>query len=303
MASFCGECGFALDKDYNFCPNCGSKIEYVESKTKEEGHNNSEIKSSDIVICSVCGEENSTENNACEYCGAVLKVDAEKKVKKIIIKNDVSKSERLKELTRKPKKIKRSQKGPDNPPKEIKKELNKKFIYVMIGGILAFVLIVLFLSGVFESSVTQVSTQTQQTNSGINLNNLTEIAELEKKVAANPNDLETLLHLAHLQNDSGLYEKAIANYQKYLDKRPADADARIDMGVCYYNLGNYDSAITEMKKALEYSPKHQIGHLNLGIVNLTAGNLQEAKDWFQKTVELNPNSDAGLRAQELLKSH
>ena len=27
MPKYCGECGFALDKEYNFCPNCGSKIE------------------------------------------------------------------------------------------------------------------------------------------------------------------------------------------------------------------------------------------------------------------------------------
>ena len=58
-----------------------------------------------------------------------------------------------------------------------------------------------------------------------------------------------------------------------------------------------------MKQALKYQPNHQIGTLNLGIVNLAAGNLKKSKEWLEKAVTINPNSDAGKRAEELLKSH
>src|SRR5690606_25246217 len=109
----------------------------------------------------------------------------------------------------------------------------------------------------------------QNSSSGIDLSAMNEINALEEKVKANPDDLQSLLHLAHLKNDAGLYDAAIISYKNYLDKNPSDADARVDMGVCYYNLKDYNSAITEMKKALEYKPDHQIAHLNLGIVNLT----------------------------------
>jgi tetratricopeptide (TPR) repeat protein len=111
------------------------------------------------------------------------------------------------------------------------------------------------------------------------------------------------LHLAHLQQDSKLFEKAIGNYKKYLEKNPKNADALVDMGICFYNLGDYKSAINEMENALKYQPKHQIACLNLGIVNLAAQNIAESKEWFKKTIELNPNSEAGKRAQELLTSH
>mgnify|MGYP003514677669 FL=1 len=112
-----------------------------------------------------------------------------------------------------------------------------------------------------------------------------------------------MLELAHLQNDSRMYEKAIINYKLYLQTKPEDADARIDMGVCYYNLKDYDNAINEMTNALKYEPNHQIGHLNLGIVNLSAGNLEKSKEWLLKAISLDPTSEVGKRAQELLQSH
>ncbi|MCW8802803.1 MAG: tetratricopeptide repeat protein, partial [Ignavibacteriaceae bacterium] len=133
--------------------------------------------------------------------------------------------------------------------------------------------------------------------------NLDEIADLESKINTNPDDMESTLHLAHLLQDSGLLEKAIANYKKYLVKYPENADARVDMAICYYNLGDNTTAISEMETALKYQPKHQIAHLNLGIVNLTARNIEASKKWFRKTADLDPNSEAGKRAQELLSSH
>jgi len=111
------------------------------------------------------------------------------------------------------------------------------------------------------------------------------------------------MHLAHLQQDAGLYEKAIANYKKYLVKDPENADNRVDMAICYYNLGDNTTAISEMETALKYQPTHQIAHLNLGIVNLAARNIEASKEWFRKAAELDPNSEAGKRAQELLTSH
>lgn len=303
MPKFCGECGFALDKEYNFCPNCGSKIEL--STDRNENFKKEEKEKIEVIICSICGEENPSGSTACVSCGAVLSENSEKEIKETITKKSSTSDKKLN--NKKPVQQKNKKKNKETKKEIVQnsnvKELNNKLVFGIAGGIVAVVILVLFLSGVFENTTTQVNVPNQQTSSGINLNNLNEIADLEKKVTANPDDMQSLLSLAHLQNDSGLYEKAIINYQKYLDKNPTDADARIDMGVCYYNLRNFDNAIAEMSKALEYAPKHQIGHLNLGIVNLSAGNVQKAKEWLQKAVELDPNSDAGQRAKELLNSH
>jgi tetratricopeptide (TPR) repeat protein len=143
----------------------------------------------------------------------------------------------------------------------------------------------------------------QTSTGGVDLANLEEISQLEEKIKANPEDMESILHLSHLLQDSGLYEKAITNYKKYLEKNPKNADARVDMAICYYNLNDYTSAINEMETAIKYQPSHQLAHLNLGIVNLAAQNIDASKSWFRKTFELDPNSEAGKRAQELLNSH
>lgn len=188
------------------------------------------------------------------------------------------------------------------------KTLNPKIVYgILIGGV-AVIALILLSSGMLDSSsgvVSSINQNEQQsaTNSGVNLNSLQVITELEEKVKQNPNDYESLLELAHLKNDSGLFEAAIQNYKTYLEKNPADADARVDMGVCYFNLRDYPNAIKEMETALKYEPKHQIAHLNLGVVNLSAGNLSKSKEWLQKAYDLNPTNEIGQKAEQLLKNH
>jgi len=188
------------------------------------------------------------------------------------------------------------------------KTLNPKIVYgILIGGV-AVIALILLSSGMLDSSggvVSSVNQNEQQsaTNSGVNLNSLQVITELEEKVKQNPNDYQSLLELAHLKNDSGLFEAAIQNYKTYLEKNPADADARVDMGVCYFNLRDYPNAIKEMETALKYEPKHQIAHLNLGVVNLSAGNLSKSKEWLQKAYDLNTTNEIGQKAEQLLKNH
>lgn len=66
---------------------------------------------------------------------------------------------------------------------------------------------------------------TESQNSTVNMANMQEINNLENKIAANPEDMESTLHLAHLLQDSGLFEKAVTNYKNYLIKNPASTDA------------------------------------------------------------------------------
>ncbi len=191
------------------------------------------------------------------------------------------------------------------------KSLPTKIIYALIGGGILLAFFVLYLSGIFsgplvnnnisnqESNINQNSNQ----NLSVDLNNIQRINELEAKVKSNPNDHQSLLELAHLRMDSGLFEQAIKNYKEYLNHHPKEADVIVDMAVCYFNLKDYETAISFMKDAIKIEPKHQIAHLNIGVVNLNMGNIQESKEWFQKAVDINPNSDAGKKAQQLLLSH
>ena len=287
--NFCAECGYKIEGDYRYCPNCGTEI-----KVSSDSFKDTEIGKDDFTICKNCGEENSIENVICFSCGVPLKRG--KKIKSSSSsKVKISSQEKLNNM---------SYSRDDNLKTREKVLDNKKMLFI-ISSVIGIVVIALFLSGVYKSDSenTPVQENDQSANSGVSLERLNEITTLENKIKSNPNDFESILHLAHLLQDSRIYEKAIVNYKIYLEKHPENADARVDMGICYYNLGDNMTAIDEMEKSLKYQPKHQIAHLNLGIVNLTAKNIDVAKDLFKKTLELDPSSEAGKRAQELLTSH
>jgi len=288
--NYCAECGFKIEGEFKFCPNCGSQI-----KSRQSSPNKSVANTKEIIVCKNCGEENPIENLECFSCGILLRGSKNRKI-------DSAKHESKRYDQKK------TDKANSSDSRKIvneEKVLDNKKIIMLSSAIVVIFIFALIISGVFDSEVKNNVAQVndQSSSSGVNLANMEEINKLEAAVTANPDDLESTLHLAHLQQDAGLYEKAIANYKKYLVKNPENADNRVDMAICYYNLGDNTTAISEMETALKYQPKHQIAHLNLGIVNLAARNVEASKDWFRKTVELDPNSEAGKRATELLSSH
>ena len=297
MKNFCPECGAKLEKDYQFCPNCGTKLE-IENKDlnrKEPKQPDVPSEDTDIVYCKNCGEANDINDTICSSCGIKLENSGNKS--KHTKKSTVYKKNSGPKKTSLPVKKQKSQERGE-------KKLNARMLITILGGVLLVSAIIVISSGVLNKPPANVvSTNQNSSVPSVDLNSINKINELETQLKNNPNDDNLRLQLAHTQNDAGFYDKAVKNYKKYLEKSPKDADARIDMGVCYYNLGDYPTAINEMEEALKLEPKHQIGNLNLGIVNLAAGDLKKSKEWLEKAVAINPNSEAGKRAEELLKSH
>lgn len=291
MVRFCPACGSELKNEFKFCPACGYNLQDLQSQQTSE--------QVEIIECENCGTDNPAGAEVCSGCGIKLKGE----IKTVTQSSSDIKS--LQKKTYKEQKTKKKERQQVQPQKA--KEIDSKKVIGILAAVLGAGFLILLAAGVFDKPVsTNVNsnvTQNQGQGSGVDLSALQKINELEKILKANPDDNETLLELAHLKNDSGMFEKAIENYREYLSRVPNDSDARIDMGVCYYNLGRYDEAIAEMTKALEYSPSHQIGHLNLGIVNLAAGNIEKSREWLQKAVSLGPDTEVGRRAQELLTSH
>lgn len=287
MVRFCPECGSELKTEFKYCPSCGYDLQKLEPKQTSE-----QLK---VIECENCGTENPVDTDVCIGCGIKLKG----------ITKSISKSSDKSFPQQKEQKLKKKDQKTQTTIET--KEINPKKIIGIIATVLAGCLIILFAAGVFDKPTSDINyvsqIQNQGQNSGVDLSAINKINELEATLKTNPENNEALLELAHLRNDSGMFEKAIENYQEYLSRIPTDAEARIDMGVCYYNLGRYNEAIAEMTKALEYSPDHQIGHLNLGIVNLAAGNVEKSREWLQKSVALGPETEVGKRAEELLKSH
>jgi len=298
MQKFCGNCGYDFEREMKFCPECGTEV--IQSAASEE---KIETYTTSVIVCNNCGEENPLKNKNCDGCG--VKLHGIKK-EKTVTENKKSKPPYQKPSE--PVKHKKVKKGKskiqiDQKKSTGKNDFDSKKMLLIISLVGLFAIVILITTGVFDGTEVQTNNTPPNTNSGVNLNSLSEINALEETVANNPSDISSLLTLANLQQDSGLFEKAIINYKKYLVVNPSNPDARIDMGVCYFSLMDHENAIKEMEKALEYDPAHQIGHLNLGVVNLNAGNLDVSKEWLRKAIEINPNSDAGKRAQDLLTSH
>jgi cytochrome c-type biogenesis protein CcmH/NrfG len=94
----------------------------------------------------------------------------------------------------------------------------------------------------------------------------TRIADLEKKLAAGPDDLATLVHLGNDYFDLGDHAKAVAAYKKALQIDPRNADVITDMGICYRKLGKPEESVKAFRRALEVDPDHSMALFNLGIV-------------------------------------
>lgn len=312
MVKFCPRCGFKLVQEFKFCPECGFELENIKNISGDEKQPSIEdlnvTGQVERKICENCGEENDIDNIVCSGCGAKL-VGA--KTEKIQIKPVEMPEVDPQDIKPKPAGKTSSSKniaGEKKPQPAAKvKSLNKAKTITIIAVGIGVGLVILIFSGLLNSIIlpgnsTAATTNTNQ-NSGVDLSSMQKINELETVIKNNPKDGTTILELAHLKNDAGMFEQAIVSYKQYLSLVPKDADARIDMGICYYSLQNYDSAISEMEEALKNNPKHQIGLLNLGIVNLAAGKMEKSQEWLKKAVEIDPNSEYGKKAQELLSSH
>lgn len=311
MVKFCPQCGTELGKEYKFCPECGFELGKVQgSVEKDKKVSTPEISgsSSEIIICDNCGEENEPSAELCTGCGVRL---TDVKDSKNTARVKVSSVKANKNV--KPQASPKAGAKKEMPQKKVaaygvtqKKLDNVKIITISAIGV-GIAIVILIFSGVLNPLIvpgaSTSSSSTQNQSSGVDLANLQKINSLEEVVKNNPKDTTSILELAHLKNDAGMFEKAIVNYKQYLKMVPTNPDARIDMGICYYNIRNYDEAIRQMEQAVKYDPRHQIGYLNLGIVNLAAGNFDKSKDWLSKAVAIDPNSEYGKKAEELLKSH
>jgi tetratricopeptide (TPR) repeat protein len=244
-----------------------------------------------VKFCPECGINLEKDYTYCPNCGFELT-----QVRKELIKNNSP--------IAKPGKSNKIEEKKTQPVKENKLSLNK--LFVIIGGLVIIIAVTLFSSGIFDTpkinELVQSPASTTQSPS-VDLSKMNDIKALEDKLAANPEDTQSMLQLANLQLDSGMFDAAIVSYKKYLDKNSTDVDAIVDMGICYYSLKNFDEAIAVMTKAIKINPMHQLAYINLGIVSMSAGKMDDAKKWLQKAVDIDPVSENGKKAKELLESH
>lgn len=92
------------------------------------------------------------------------------------------------------------------------------------------------------------------------------VAELEREIAAAPDDPEPRLRLATLYFDVGLWPQAEQAYGRYLEVRPEDPDALTDLGAALYEQGRFEEALARFREARQIAPDHFQARVNEALV-------------------------------------
>ncbi|MBJ6723564.1 tetratricopeptide repeat protein [Geomesophilobacter sediminis] len=92
------------------------------------------------------------------------------------------------------------------------------------------------------------------------------IAEAEKIVAREPQNVQVWNQLANDYFDTDQPQKAVNAYTKVLELEPKNVNALTDQGIMYRRLGWYDKAIANFEKAQATDPRHLQSLYNLGVV-------------------------------------
>ena len=281
----CAECECEIRWGDQYCVNCGAPVEYPSDETAGEG---AVADLAEQLECRSCNAKNPADANYCSACGEELGDGKAAEVSKPAGKEARRRRGRVRSEQLKKKTIASS----------------PLFSWKALGGFAAFLVVgVIVLEMLTAPKPVAVPSAASTQAPGANIQAIGEMAELEQRVAANPNDAQLALQLANFAYDHRFFDKAIVYYNKYLEKNPENTNARVDLGTSYYESGNATEAIRQMETALKYDPKHLQAHFNLGIVNLGAGRVKEANEWFKKTVALSPNSEIGKQAKQILEQH
>ena len=149
-----------------------------------------------------------------------------------------------------------------------------------------------------------------------------DVAELQARLRAKPDDLETLArlgsalraggrtaeaidcfrrvlalnprlpegwyNLGNAQSADGQLAEAAESYRRALALKPDLAPARFNLGNALRDLGEFEPAAEAYRRALDVLPRHATLHMNLGNVLRRLGRLDEAIAHHRKAVALEP---------------
>jgi tetratricopeptide (TPR) repeat protein len=165
------------------------------------------------------------------------------------------------------------------------------------------------------------------------------IADLEKKAAAQPKDLDTWKTVAEVEYRAGQvdreflpkaeaayrhvleldaknldalrglgnvyfdreqYGKAVEAYERYLALKPDDVHVRTDLGTMHLYGGQGDQAIAEYQKVIVAEPKFYQAHYNLGIAYAQKGEKLKALAELEQARDLAPDERTRRQIESMI---
>lgn len=116
------------------------------------------------------------------------------------------------------------------------------------------------------------------------------LADLQKKVTANPKDVASLQGITDLYFAANDWTNAKAAAQKVLAVDPKNEQGLISLGAASYNGGDQAGAEKAWKDGTAAYPKNAELHYDLGFLYMTTGRTELMKAEWAKVVEIDPNS-------------
>jgi tetratricopeptide (TPR) repeat protein len=115
-----------------------------------------------------------------------------------------------------------------------------------------------------------------------------------------PDNLDPVIALGHVNDDAGNYKAAEKWYTAALVKNPADANVRASLGrvLLLSQPPDYDAAVKELRHALETDPNHEPALQFLAFALARKGDAAGARDALAKLEKVNPTNEALPRLRE-----
>lgn len=112
--------------------------------------------------------------------------------------------------------------------------------------------------------------------------------ELERALAFNPGDFQTLLALVNVETAAKKPERAVARVQEAADKSPNDARLLNLLGELHMRTKDFERADRELERAQASAPKWWLPYRNLALVHRAAGDTPGAIAQFEAGLKVAP---------------
>jgi tetratricopeptide (TPR) repeat protein len=118
------------------------------------------------------------------------------------------------------------------------------------------------------------------------------ITQLQRTVAAQPNDGEAHFNLGNALTQRGRLDEACTQYRKVLEVHPNSAFAYYNIGMNLRRLGRLDEAIVQYRKGLAIRSEDALAQRGLAEALAARGQVPEAILHYRRTLKINPHDAA-----------
>jgi len=130
-----------------------------------------------------------------------------------------------------------------------------------------------------------------------------ELAEMNRRLAAKPDDAEALIHRGWLFTRQKKWREAIGDLEQLLRLRPGDSDASWLLAEAYQETGNLAGALASLTRLLERTPDDRDARFQRGLLALALAQPELAMGDFSRILTAEPDLDRARyrRAQALIR--